>query len=106
MYTHLQGGQNLIESIKSKAAYEQIAATFGIRVKNFYTDNRIFAEKRLKSDGSNNDETMSYCGVEAHFQNGIAEASIKQLTEKASKFWSMQSIDGQRLYNLAFGPLR
>ena len=60
-----------------------MAATFGIRVKNFHTDNRIFAEEGFKRDVSDNNQTISYCGVGAHFQNGIAEAAIKQLTEKA-----------------------
>ena len=82
MYTHLQQGQTIIEYIESKAAYEQTEATFGIRVKKFYTDNGIFAGEGFMSDESNNNQTISYCGVGAHFQNGIAEAAIKKLTEK------------------------
>ena len=74
----------LIKSIKVKAAYEQMASTFGIRVKKFHIDNGIFVEEGFKSDVSNNNQTISYCGVGAHFQNGISEADIKQLTEKAS----------------------
>ena len=80
MYTHLQRGQTLIESIEAKAAYERMAANFGIRVKKFHTDNGIFAEEGFKSDVSDNNQTISYCGVGAHFLNGIAEDSIKQLT--------------------------
>ena len=83
MYTHLQQDQTLIEYIKAKAAYERMAATFGIRVKKFHTDNGIFAEEGFKSDVSNINQTISYFGVGAHFQNGIAKAAIKQLTEKA-----------------------
>ena len=80
MYTHLQRGQTLIESIEAKAAYDQMAAIFGIRVKKYHTDNGFFAEEGFKSDVSNNNQTISYCGVRAHFQNGIAKADIKQLT--------------------------
>ena len=83
MYTHLQRGQTLIKSIEVKAAYKLMAATFGIRVKKFHTDNGIFAEEGFKRDVSDNNQTISYCGVRAHFQNGIAEASIKQVTEKS-----------------------
>ena len=82
MYTHLQGGQTLIKSIEAKAAYEVMAATFGVIVKKFHTDNGFFAEEGFKSDVSYNNQTISYCRVGAHFQNGIAEADIKQLTEK------------------------
>ena len=60
-----------------------MAATFGIRVKKIHTDNGIFAEEGFKSDVSDNNQTISYCRVGAHFQNGISEASIKQPTEKA-----------------------
>ena len=59
-----------------------MAETFGIRVKKFHTVNGIFAEEGFKSDVSDNNQTISYCGVGSHFQNGIAEAAIKQLTEK------------------------
>ena len=80
MYTHLQRGQTLIKFIKAKAAYEQMAANFGIRVKKFHTGNGIFAEEGFKSDMSDNNQTISYCGVRAHFQNEIAKDYIKKLT--------------------------
>ena len=83
MYTHLQRGQTLIKSIEAKATYERMAATFGIRVKKFHTEDGIFAEEGFKSDVSDNNQTISYFGVGAHFQNGIAKADIKQLKEKA-----------------------
>ena len=57
-----------------------MAATFGIRVKKFHTDNRIFAEEGYKSNVSDNNQAIGYCGVGAHFQNGIAKATIKKLT--------------------------
>ena len=53
-----------------------MAETFGIVVKKFHTDNGIFAEEGFKSDVSNNNQTISYCGVGAHFQNGTAEVAI------------------------------
>ena len=59
-----------------------MAATFGIRVKKFHTDNGIFAEEGFKRNMSDNNQTISYCGAGVNFQNGIAEVSIKQLTEK------------------------
>ena len=63
-----------------------MAATFGIRLKKFHTDSGIFAGEVFKSDVSDNNQTISYCRVGVHFQNGIAETVIKQLTEKARKF--------------------
>ena len=83
MYNYPQRGQTLIEYIEAKSEYERMVATFGIRVKKFHTDNGIFTEKGFKSDVSDNYQTISYCGVGVHFQNRIAEAAIKQLTEKS-----------------------
>ena len=61
-----------------------MAATFGIRVKKFHIDNVIFVEEGFKRDVLDINQTISYCGVAVHFQNGIAEAAIKKITEKAS----------------------
>ena len=83
MHSHLQQGQTLIEYIEYKSAYELMAATFGIRVKKFHTDNGIFAEESFKSDVSDNNQTIRYCGVGAHFENRITKAAIKQLREKS-----------------------
>ena len=59
--------------------------TFGIRVKKFHTDNKCFsAEEDFKSDVSDNNQTISYCGVKSHFQKRIAEAAIKK-THRESK---------------------
>ena len=85
MYTKLQRGQTLIKYIVAKAAYKRMAATFGIRVKKLHTENGIFAEEGFKSDVSDNNQTISYCRVRAHFKNGISEASIKQLIDKSRK---------------------
>ena len=60
-----------------------MAATFGIIKKKFHPDNGIFAEEGFKSDVSNNNQTIRYCVVGAHLQNGISEADIEQLTEKS-----------------------
>ena len=43
----------------------------------------FFAEEGFKSDVSDNNQTISYCGVGSHFQNVIAEDAIKQLTDKS-----------------------
>ena len=76
MYTNLQRGQ-------TQSAYERMARTFGIIVKKFQTENGIFAEEGFKRDVSDKNQPISYCGFRAHYQNGIAEAYIKQPTEKA-----------------------
>ena len=76
MYTHLQRGQIIIKSIEAKVCHERMAANFGIIVKKFHIDNGLFSKEGFKSNVSDNNQTMSYCGVGAHFQKVIAEAAI------------------------------
>ena len=57
--------------------------TFGIKVKKFHTDNGIFAEEVFKSDVSDNNQTIRYFVVGAHFQNLLAKDANKQIIEKA-----------------------
>ena len=42
---------------------------------------------QIKNDYNNTqkEEKMSYCGVNVHFQNGIAEKRIRDLQEHARK---------------------
>ena len=47
--------------------------------RNFTLTMEFIAEKSFKSDLSDNNQTISYCGVGAHFHNGISKAAIKQL---------------------------
>ena len=65
-----------------------------------------FSEEGFKSDVSDNNQTMSYCGVRAHFQNIIDEAAIKQLTEKARTMLIHAKHLWTDVIQPAFGPLR
>ena len=57
-------------------------ATFDIRMRKIHTDNGIFAEEGFKSDVSDNNQTISYCGVRVHFKNEIDKAAIKNSQRK------------------------
>ena len=63
--------------------------------KSWHADNGIYAEKDFKEAVSFADQTITFCGVGAHHQNGIAEAAIKKDTQQArtlllhaKRYWS------------------
>jgi hypothetical protein len=55
-----------------------------VTIRHYHADNGIFAAKEfisaLEADGG---QTISYCGVNAHHQNGHAEKKIRDLQDLA-----------------------
>jgi hypothetical protein len=93
-YVHLQQSTNAEETIMAKKAFESVAANYGIRIWHYHADNGRFAENRFKESIQQQGQTISFCGVNAHFQNGMAERKIRDLQEHsrtmlihASKRW-------------------
>ena len=80
LFVYLQRGTSALETINAKLAYEQHASTFGVDVLGYHGDNGRFAEKDFKSSCQQKNQKLTFCGVGAHFQNGIAERAIKELT--------------------------
>jgi hypothetical protein len=71
------------ETIQAKQAFERFGADHGVAIKHYHADNGRFADNVFKNHCEQHKQTISYCGVKAHFQNGIAERAIRDLTEAA-----------------------
>ncbi len=48
--------------------------------KSYHTDNGQFVDKDFKDDCTMSNQSVTFCGVGGHHQNGIAEQKIKELT--------------------------
>ena len=48
----------------------------GVKVKTYHGDNGVFKAKAYKEDIEKIHQEMTYSGVGAHGQNGVAERSI------------------------------
>ncbi len=82
-FMYLQESTKGEETLLAKRAFEAYAASFGVRIANYHADNGRFAERLFLNHAELNGQTVSLCGVNAHFQNGIAEKRIRDLTERA-----------------------
>ena len=70
----------LEETLLGKSSFERHAAAGGVTIKHYHADNGRYADKGFRDAIINANQTISYCGVGAHHQNGMIERRIKELT--------------------------
>ena len=68
------------ETLKAKAACERKMKEFDINIEQHHADNGRFAETAFRENIINNGQSISFCAVGAHHQNGIIENRIKECT--------------------------
>ena len=78
-YVYLQKSATAEETIKGKIAFELYALTHGVKVQAYHADNGIFKATAWVNHCNQNNQTITYAGVNAHHQNGIAERRIREL---------------------------
>ena len=70
------------ETVKARHAFENAAEQRGVKILHYHADNGRFADNAFIVDCNAQLQSLSYCGVNAHFQNGIAERCIRDLQEQ------------------------
>jgi hypothetical protein len=73
------------ETTEAKQAFEHFANQHGVLILHYHCDNRQFADNAFKNSCSAKGQQLTFCGVNAHFQNGIAEKAIRYLQESTPK---------------------
>ena len=82
-YVHLMTKMDADATIKAKEAFERLASESGNVVGHYHADNGLFDTKAFKQSVRVAGQTLSFCGVNAHHQNGVAERRIRDVTEGA-----------------------
>ena len=67
-YVHLQRGLLSDETAQAKKVFEDYTRTYRTRIKKYNTENRIFADNAFLQAVAQENQTISYCGVNSHFQ--------------------------------------
>jgi hypothetical protein len=72
------------ETVQSKQNFEQFARAHDVHVHHYQCDNGIYQSKAFHQEVQDNNQSQSFTGIGAHWQNGLAERYIGVLTRKAS----------------------
>ena len=78
-YVHLQKGTGAIETLSAKTTFEAYSRKHGVRILHYHADNGIFADNLFTRAVDQAGQNITYCGVNAHWQNGRAERRIRLL---------------------------
>jgi len=82
-YMHLQKSLMSKEMVQVKQAFEVYAKSHEVLRHHYHADNRCFQGNAFRNAVEQAQQTLSFCGVNAHFQNGIAEKRIRDLQDNA-----------------------
>jgi hypothetical protein len=83
-YVYHQTSMTSEETLKSKLAFEKFALSHGVHIKHYHADNGRFKDNLFIKSIEDKGQTISFCGVGAHHQNGIAEKRIGDLQRRAT----------------------
>jgi hypothetical protein len=71
--------------MEAKGAFEHFAEQHGIRIIHYHCNNGHFADNAFKNSCSTKGQQLTFCGVNAHFKNGINEKAIRNLCKSTRK---------------------
>jgi len=82
-YVHSQMSTDATSTIEAKRAFERYAKSHRVTVRHYHADNGIFSSKAFIDEINQRGQTITFCAVNAHHQNGKAEKRIRDLQESA-----------------------
>ncbi len=71
------------KTVDAKQAFKQFAAEHGVQIKHYHCNNGRFVDTLFHAACNSQNQKLTICGVNAHFQNGIAKRAIQDLSERA-----------------------
>jgi hypothetical protein len=84
-FVHLQIDDLSVKTVAAKCAFETFATEHGIKIQHYHCNNGHFSDNAFKQACHKQRQQLTFCGMNAHFQNGIAKRSIRDLSERARK---------------------
>ena len=82
-YVHMHQHLTTDKTIDAKHAFERLAEQHGVQILHYHCDNGRFADKAFVDDVQAVHQTITFCGIGTHRQNGIAERRIWDITKNA-----------------------
>ena len=67
-------------AVEAKLTFERVCELHGVQVLHYHAENGLFDTQVFKGSVEKANQTLSFCGVNAHHQNGKADNCIKDVT--------------------------
>jgi hypothetical protein len=83
LYATFHASKAASELVRSKMEFESFASRFNIKIKNIHADNGMYSANLFSDSCLCNQQNLTFCGVGAHWQNGIAKQFIGAITQCA-----------------------
>ena len=82
-YVHLHENNDGDSVLTGKLAFERFSHGHGVKIHHYHCDNGVFADNAFRTACKAAQQTISFCGVNAHHQSGRAEKRIRDLRDCA-----------------------
>ena len=82
-FVWIQRSTGVEETLEGKRAFEEHAGNSGVKIHHYHADNGIFKARAWMEDCHRHRQRITYAGVGAHHQNGMAERRIRVLQDLA-----------------------
>jgi hypothetical protein len=83
VYVTFHSSEAAAELVCWKAEFEQFSARFNVQIWNIRADNGVYSAQLFRISCLWHQQHLTFCGVGAHWQNGIAECFIGTVTQQA-----------------------
>ena len=83
VYVALMTDMSADSTLKAKQEFEAFCGQHDVRIRHYHADNGRFADDVFQDDIRIHSQSISFCAVGHHAQNGIVEKKIGLLTESA-----------------------
>jgi hypothetical protein len=81
-FVYLQESTSAKDTLEAKQAFVRFASRHNVIVKHYHCDNGIFASQKFRAAVDRSNQTLTFCGVNAHHQSGVAERRIQDLADR------------------------
>ena len=83
IYIWFQVSLSAEETLLAKACFERESALSGVKIKQYHTDNGVFTAQSFIDEVYKSEKRITFSGVSAHHQNGVAERAIGTVMAKS-----------------------
>jgi hypothetical protein len=103
-YVHLPADTSSASTLVAKTALESYATLHGISVQHNHADTGRFAENAFTQAVTEQGQSLSFCGINAHHQNAITKICISELQKQVTSMLIHTSQHWQACINAHLWP--